>query len=66
VLLYDSRVSGNCYKVRLLLARLGVDYERHEVDVVDRLEHQELLGELNPRVASSCLAIHTYAGGLLA
>lgn len=33
VLLYDSQVSGNCYKVRLLLALLGLDYERFEVDV---------------------------------
>jgi glutathione S-transferase len=48
VLLYDSRVSGNCYKVRLLLAHLGVDYDRHEVDVVDRSNREELLGELNP------------------
>jgi glutathione S-transferase len=48
VLLYDSRVSGNCYKVRLLFAHLGIAYERHEVDVVDRLGRLELLGELNP------------------
>ncbi|HZO49904.1 MAG TPA: glutathione binding-like protein, partial [Gaiellaceae bacterium] len=26
--LYDSRVSGNCYKVRLLLVRLGVGCEQ--------------------------------------
>jgi glutathione S-transferase len=48
VLLYDSQTSGNCYKVRLLLAQLGVDYERREVDVVDRSGRMELLGELNP------------------
>jgi glutathione S-transferase len=48
VLLYDSRVSGNCYKVRLLLAHLGLDYERREVDVVDRSDRLDLLGELNP------------------
>src|SRR5262249_5294846 len=28
MLLYDSPVSGNCYKVRLLLAHLGLSYER--------------------------------------
>ena len=33
MLLYDSAVSGNCYKVRL---------------VVDRSGRQDLLGELNP------------------
>ncbi len=48
MLLYDSKVSGNCYKVRLLFAHLGVDYERQEVDVVDRSGRSELLGELNP------------------
>jgi glutathione S-transferase len=48
VLLYDSRVSGNCYKVRLLFAHLGVSYERQEVDVVERSGRLELLGELNP------------------
>ncbi|MHB1538927.1 MAG: glutathione S-transferase family protein [Solirubrobacteraceae bacterium] len=46
--LYDSRVSGNCYKVRLLLAQLGVEYERHEVDVIDRSGRAGLLGEMNP------------------
>jgi glutathione S-transferase len=48
VLLYDSPVSGNCYKVRLLLAHLAVPYERHTVDVVDRSNRSELLGALNP------------------
>jgi len=48
VLLYNSRVSGNCYKVRLLLAHLGIDYERREVDVADRSNRPELLGGLNP------------------
>ena len=48
MLLYDSPVSGNCYKVRLLLAHLDVPYERRTVDVVDRSNRKELLGELNP------------------
>jgi glutathione S-transferase len=48
VLLYDSPVSGNCYKVRLLLAHLGLPYERRTVDVVDRSNRLELLGALNP------------------
>jgi glutathione S-transferase len=47
-LLYDSPVSGNCYKVRLLLAHLGIPIERRTVDVVDRSNREELLGELNP------------------
>ena len=48
MLLYDSAVSGNCYKVRLLLAQLGLSYERREVDVIDRSNRAELLGNLNP------------------
>jgi glutathione S-transferase len=48
MLLYNSQVSGNCYKVRLLLAQLGVAYERHELSVVDRSNRAQLLGELNP------------------
>jgi glutathione S-transferase len=34
--------------VRLLLAQLGIPFERREVDVVDRSNRKELLGELNP------------------
>jgi glutathione S-transferase len=48
MLLYDSGVSGNCYKVRLLLSHLGLEYERRELDVVDRSNRQEVLGDLNP------------------
>jgi glutathione S-transferase len=48
VLLYDSPVSGNCYKVRLLFAHLGLDYERRTVDVVDRSDPREFLDGLNP------------------
>jgi glutathione S-transferase len=48
MLLYDSQVSGNCYKVRLLLAHLGLSYDRREVDVVERSGRLELLGGLNP------------------
>jgi glutathione S-transferase len=48
MLLYDSPVSGNCYKVRLLLTLLGIAFERRTVDVVDRSNRPELLGDLNP------------------
>jgi glutathione S-transferase len=48
VLLYNSPVSGNCYKVRLLLAHLGIPYERRNLDVVDRSNRREVLGGLNP------------------
>jgi glutathione S-transferase len=48
VLLYDSAVSGNCYKVRLLLGHLGIPYERRELSVVDRSNRSDVLGGLNP------------------
>jgi glutathione S-transferase len=57
VLLYDSAVSGNCYKVRLLLAHLGIPYERHPVDVVDRSNRRELLGDLNPALRVPTLVL---------
>ena len=47
MLLYNSHDSGNCYKVRLLLAHLGVEYERRSVDVVNRTD-RGFLDELNP------------------
>ena len=57
MLLYDSPPSGNCYKVRLLLAHLGVPYERRTVDVVDRSNRRELLGELNPALRVPTLVL---------
>ena len=51
MVLYDSPVSGNCYKVRLLLAHLGIPVERRTVDVVDRSNRDELLGDLNPALS---------------
>jgi len=57
MLLYDSPVSGNCYKVRLLLAHLGIPYERRTVDVVDRSNRRELLGALNPALRVPTLVL---------
>ena len=57
MLLYDSRVSGNCYKVRLLLAQLGIPTDRHEVDVVHRRNRAELLGGLNPALRVPTLVL---------
>jgi len=57
VLLYDSPVSGNCYKVRLLLAHLGVPYERRTMDVVDRSNRRDVLGGLNPALRVPTLVL---------
>jgi glutathione S-transferase len=48
VLLYNSQISGNCYKVRLLLAHLRIAFEREELDVVDRSNRPAVLGGKNP------------------
>jgi glutathione S-transferase len=48
MLLYDNAMSGNCYKVRLLLTQLGIAFERRELSVIDRSDRGQILGELNP------------------
>ena len=48
MLLYNSAVSGNCYKVRLLAAHLGLPLELYELSVVDRSNRAEVIGDLNP------------------
>ena len=57
MVLYDSPVSGNCYKVRLLLAHLGVPYERRTMDVVDRSNRPDVLGGLNPSLRVPTLVL---------
>jgi glutathione S-transferase len=57
VLLYNSQVSGNCYKVRLLLAHLGIPYEREELSVVDRSNRKNVLGGLNPSLRVPTLVL---------
>jgi len=48
LLLYDNPFSGNCFKVRLILALRGVEYERREMSVTDYSERIEVLGGLSP------------------
>jgi glutathione S-transferase len=57
MLLYDSAISGNCYKVRLLFAKLRIDYERRELDVFDRSDRPEVLGDLNPALRVPTLVL---------
>jgi len=64
VRLYNSQLSGNCWKVRQLLALRGIDYERVELDVIDRSNRRQVLGGKNPALRvptlelddGSCLA----------
>ena len=46
--LYDYSASGNCYKVRLLLAQLGLPYERVPTDIFGGDTLTEEFGRLNP------------------
>jgi glutathione S-transferase len=39
--LYDYELSGNCYKVRLLLGILGVSFERVPLDFYPEREHKQ-------------------------
>jgi glutathione S-transferase len=55
--LYNSEVSGNCYKVRLLAAQLGVPLELVELDVVDRTDRADVLGGLNPSLRVPTLVL---------
>ena len=57
MILYDSPISGNCFKVRLLLAHLGIAVERRTVDVVDRSARPQLLGGLNPALRVPTLVL---------
>jgi glutathione S-transferase len=47
--LYDFELSGNCYKVRLLLGMLGLNYERVRVDSNRGETHSDAFRALNPR-----------------
>lgn len=57
MLLYDNALSGNCYKVRLLFAQLGLEYERRELSVFDRSDRPEVLGGLNPALRVPTLVL---------
>ena len=47
--LHDYAASGNCYKVRLLLAQLGLEYERVPVDIFGGDTLTDEYAKLNPQ-----------------
>ena len=57
LVLYDSPVSGNCYKVRLLLAHLGIPYERRTWTSSTARTVRDLLGGLNPALRVPTLVL---------
>ena len=46
--LYDHELSGNCYKVRLLLSQLSLDFESIEIDVFKGENKKDFFKEINP------------------
>jgi len=46
--LYDFELSGSCYKVRLLLNILGVEYTKQNVDFVNKEHKNASYQKLNP------------------
>jgi glutathione S-transferase len=57
VRLYNNRASGNCWKVRQIAAHLGTELELVELDVVDRSDRPEVIGELNPALRVPTLVL---------
>src|SRR5438552_14063833 len=55
--LYDYVASANCYKVRLLLAELGRDYERVPIDIFDGDTLTDDYAALNPQRATPVLQL---------
>ena len=56
ITLYDYELSGNCYKLRLLMSILGVDYKIVPVDFYPGREHKsEWFLKLNPLGQFRCI-----------
>ena len=46
--LYDHPLSGNCYKVRLALSQLGIEYEKEYLDIFKGEQHSSGYQSINP------------------
>jgi glutathione S-transferase len=55
--LFDYAASANCYKARLLLAHLGIDYERVSVDIFDGDTLTDEYELLNPHRSTPVLQL---------
>lgn len=62
--LYDYAASGNCYKARLLLALLGVEYERVPIDIFGGDTLTDAYARINPARETPVLELDD--GSLLA
>lgn len=57
MLLYQAIESGNCWKVRQVLAHLGLAYETAELSVVARSNRSDVLAQLNPALRIPTLVL---------
>ena len=55
--LYDYEASANCYKVRLLLAQLGMAYERVPIDIFDGQTLTDEYARINPARSTPVLDV---------
>lgn len=55
--LYDYKASANCYKVRLLFAQLGREYDRVAVDIFDGDTLTDEYAKLNPHRSTPVLEL---------
>ncbi len=55
--LYDYAASANCYKVRLLLAQLGIAYEKVPLDIFDGDTLTDAFAAMNPAKATPVLEL---------
>ena len=46
--LYDFALSGNCQKIRMMLAMLGIDYETQSIGLLDKEQFSPEFLKLNP------------------
>ena len=56
--LYDYAASANCYKVRLLVAQLGLEVERVPVDIFAGESLGDAYGRVNPARTVPVLETH--------
>ncbi len=56
--LYNFQRSGNCYKIRLLLNQLAIEFESIEVDILNRESRTEDFLKINPNGRVPVLQIH--------
>lgn len=54
--LYDNPLSGNCYRIRLLLSQLGVEYEKVNIDIFKGEHKKAEFANLNPNCKLPVLA----------